>query len=308
MKYLVTISDSPYFHWQLLVQYNNFKEIGIEDDLIWAVSFDYGKGMSNEMKELIINTGVKTIGIADKRELRSYSCSVRHYILSKIFRGKPYLKDETIFLVDPDVLFTKKMSTSRLLDNDTWYMSDTKSYLDSKYIRSKSEELFNEMCGIVGIDPEVVIANDDNAGGAQIIMKNLTQEFWDKTYNDSEKLYQYMTATSSKYDPEHPIQAWTADMWAILWNAWLFGHETKIIKRMDFAWATDPIKRISERSIYHNAGVIKQDDLLNKGKFSNNHPFNEDFSYVNKEMGSYYYVENILKTKENYSHIIEKLK
>ena len=305
MKFIITTSDSKYFHWQLLVQYNNFKKYGYEKDLIWVYSFK--DVPSKEMIDLIKGLNVTAYGIKDKRGHIDYSSSIRPFILSKFFNQRKDLENEAIFYTDPDVLFKKKFSTAKLLNNDVWYLSDTISYLSSTYIKSKGEKLFHEMCDIVGIDPELVEKNDKNAGGAQYLMKNLNADFWEKVYVDSERLYVHMNKTSDKYNPEHPIQAWTADMWAVLWNAWLFGHETKIIKRMDFSWATDHIDKVNKEGIYHNAGVFDQKDLFNKGKFSTNHPFNENFSYVDTSRGSYYYVKEIIDTKENYKDLIKKL-
>jgi hypothetical protein len=305
MKYLITTTDNKYFQWQLLVQYNNFKKYGYEKDLIWVYSYENETSLS--MFKLMSTLGIKGYGILDDRKKRDYASSIRPYILSKIFKQVPELEDEVIFYADPDMLFNSKFSTAKLLENKTWYVSDTKSYLNSHYIKNKGEKLFQEMCDIVGIDPDIVTKNDDSAGGAQYIMKGLTSEFWEKVYLDSEKLYTHMIDTSDVYTPTHPIQAWTADMWAVLWNAWYFKHKTKIIKRMDFSWATDTIDKINKRCIYHNAGVMDENDLFNKGHFANKYPFNEDFSFVDDNRGSYYYTQEILDTKNNYTKLINSL-
>jgi hypothetical protein len=53
-------------------------------------------------------------------------------------------------------------------------------------------------------------------------------------------------------------------MWAILWNLWLRGQETKCIPEMSFAWATDPLSTLDVFTIYHNAGIAG--DLMEYGK------------------------------------------
>jgi hypothetical protein len=306
MKYLVATSDKPYYHWQLLVQYNNFKKLGIEKDLIWVYSFD--DNISDEMKSLILGCKVKAYGVKDTRKYKNYTCSLTGFVLSEVFKQIPELCDETFFYIDPDVLLSKKIITKKMINNKIWYLSDTKSYLDSKYIKSKSVDLFNEMCDIVGIDPKIVEKNDLNAGGAQYLLKNVDSKFWEKVYDDCEKLYKHMSDTEHLYCPEHPIQKWTAEMWAVLWNCWLFGHKSKIIKELNFSWATDNISNVEKLSIYHNAGVVDQKDLFNKGSFANKHPFNENFDYVDKNRGSYFYITEILNTKNNFPEIIKKLK
>jgi hypothetical protein len=55
-------------------------------------------------------------------------------------------------------------------------------------------------------------------------------------------------------------------MWAVLWNAWLRGNETKVTPELDFCWATDTINRWEETSIFHNAGATPdRKDIFFKG-------------------------------------------
>ena len=60
---------------------------------------------------------------------------------------------------------------------------------------------------------------------------------------------------------------------------------------MNFSWATDNVIKYDKTNIFHNAGVFDQKDLFNKSKYNNNHPFDADFSYVDKGRGSIKYVE-----------------
>ena len=215
----------------------------------------------------------------------------------------PEKAKEIYFYTDPDVIFIKKPKLTTFENDNVWYLSDTRSYLNSSYIKSKSEQLFIEMCGIVGIDPKIVEDNDDNAGGAQLIIKNTDSKFWEKVELDSENLYKHMLNTSTKYNPEFPIQAWTAEMWSTIWNAWYFGHETKIVEQLDFCWATDLIKKWKTTTIFHNAGAVIDDGtyfLKTKYQVS---PFNKDLKCSN-EYCSYNYVKEIKETEKNFHHII----
>lgn len=301
MKFLIVLPDNKYFLWQMLVQLNNFRKFGFERDAIYII----GKNSSLASKTLkgIIRGGKVRAQIHilnDERTMPRYSSSLRPHLLAKFFDAHPEYNNETFFYLDPDVIFTKKMKFNNILDNDTWYVSDTRSYIDSKYIKGKSPILFKEMCDIVGIPMQKVIENDENAGGAQYLLKNVNAEYWRKVEKDSEALYAHMVDTSTKYNPEHPIQAWTADMWAVLWNAWYFGHETKIIKRMDFAWATDPIKKWERVSIFHNAGaVIKNGEYFLKTDYQIS-PFNQKIKCGDKYC-SINYVKEIKETEENFS-------
>ena len=304
MKIIVTLPDNNYYLWQTLVQMHNFIKFGINDNVLYLI----GKNSiqkSTILENIMLKTNSKFefMILKDDRVNPKYPVSLRPFLMKKLFEKKPEYKEEAIFYIDPDMIFTKKINFNQFLKNNTWYLSNTKSYIDSNYIKSKSTKLFNEMCDIVGIDPKIVEINDNNAGGAQSIMKNLSYEYWEKVEADSEKLYQHMINTSHIYSPEYPIQFWTAEMWAQLWNAWLFGHETKISKKLDFCWATDEIKRWSEVGIYHNAGAtINNGKYFIKTKYQNS-PFNKELN-CSDEYCSYMYVKEIKETENHYSNIL----
>jgi len=306
MKIIIALPDHQYFLWQILVQINNFKKFNIEQDVIYLIGKST-RQLSPTLQKIINNgrLGCSFHVFNDERINKGYSVSLRAFLMRKFFEKYPEMQKETYLFTDPDVIFTKKMDFSSMLNDNIWYLSDTRSYLNSIYIKSKSKELFNEMCDIVEIDPKLVVKNDNNAGGAQYIMKNTTIEFWKKVEKDCELLYRHMVTTANKYSPEHPIQSWTADMWGTLWNAWYFGHETKIDKSMDFSWATDEIKRWNETSIFHNAGVIGNGkDGMHFSKVAHQiSPFNKDLT-CSTEYCSYNYVNEIKETEKNLSKII----
>jgi hypothetical protein len=47
-------------------------------------------------------------------------------------------------------------------------------------------------------------------------------------------------------------------MFAVLWNLWLRDQETKVVPEMNFAWSTDPIEKLAETTILHNAGIVSE--------------------------------------------------
>jgi hypothetical protein len=303
MKILVAFPDVAYYNWQVLVQINNLVKFGYSDQIIYVVGKNEGKNLSPQIKGVLDNTPVEYHVYDDTRENAQYPSSLRPHIVQKFFEEFPEMSGETFFYVDPDILFAKAINFGVIENNDTWYLSDTRSYIDSQYIKSKDEELFDTMCQIVKIDKNIVESNDVNAGGAQYLMKNLTAEYWKKVYRDSEDLYGFMKRTEGYYNPQHPIQSWTADMWAVLWNAWYFGHETKIASRLSFSWATDSIVSWDQHNLFHNAGVFRQTNMFDKITYQTS-PFNADFSHVSPNFCCYKYVEEIDETKNNYPDLI----
>ena len=99
----------------------------------------------------------------------------------------------------------------------------------------------------------------------------------------------------------HELQIWTADMWCLLWNAWLKGYNTNVIKEMDFSWATDPIEKYDTLSIYHNAGVVGNEPtkVFYKGLYTNKLPYNDNLSDVDETKCSKNYTNLIIEVSKN---------
>jgi hypothetical protein len=309
MKKLRYISVQPatdYYAWQVEVMINNFIKNGINPnyiDIIYSISNE----KTPESWKILRNhyNTVRFFGYPDTRNSSVYISSVRPHILEKHFKEHPYLSDEVIFYHDCDMIFTQPPNWDHLLNDDIWYLSDTKFYISADYIKSKKYGIYERMCEIVDIDPTIPEKyNDTSSGGAQYIMKNIDHTFWKKVYDDSESLYQFFL-DHLKVFPQgclggyHPIQKWTADMWAVLWNAWYFEHDSKVVPEMDFAWPTQPIDRWEKHTIFHNAGVNNdKEDMFFKGAYINKFPYDIKLEQFSGEKCSYKYVKEILETSK----------
>jgi hypothetical protein len=256
------------------------------------------------MKELSEKSKATFHFYPDNREnnLRSYIPSIRPYLLYNFFleNEKMFYKKAWMYH-DSDIIFRKVPKFKNIDTSRQIFMSDTRSYLDSNYIRGKSKELFNEMCEIVGIESKLVIENDKNAGGAQYVFGGeaiVGAFFWKKVMNDCVNLFDHMRDTATEYSPKHPIQAWTADMWAVAWNLWLLGYQTGLSKELNFAWPIHGLQDWENNKILHNAGVVAEDKhLFFKGDYTTRTPFDDNFDHLEKTYCSYKYVEEIEETK-----------
>lgn len=302
MKILIATFDHNYYLWQVLVQINNFMKYGYDKDTVYVIA---SSNPSPVLLSLMNCEKIKSkiIVYNDTRTNAKYPSSQRPHILEKFFIEYPEYEKETIFYTDPDVIFTKRLDFTELEKDNTWYLSDTRSYIDSKYIKSKSEQLFTEMCDIVGVSPEEISLNDDNAGGAQYLMKNINASFWNKCYTDMENLYIHMKNTENVYHPEHPIQSWTADMWSVFWNGIYFKHDVKLHKDLTFCWGTDSINRWYETYIFHNAGVVGASNTHFSKVSYQNSPFNQEIN-VSSDNCTYKYLQEIKETEYNFKDIL----
>lgn len=314
--------DVPYFIWQIKLYVHNFIEKGIEPNQIHVVlglvqgNVKPSKG-SEQLKELGINLHY----FVDERYKKQYIPSIKPYLISKWIQSNPD-HGKLFFLHDADIIFKDLPNFDELLKDDVCYLSDTVGYIGYDYImdccvryetkhpNSEKGQLISEMADVIGIDVDTIKTNQKNSGGGQYLIKNSNCELWDKIYKDSIKLYDQMLNYQKRF-PINPgqIQFWTAEMWALLWNLWMYGFETKITDEMSFSWATDDIKKYEQHPILHMAGVT--DNLKTtkfyKGDYINIDPIlkmREDpnhFDYINKDSSTIKYMENMKSYIQKYN-------
>lgn len=306
MKYLIVQPAIPRFKWELQVQLTNLIDLGVKPKdiiLLFAIN-DKDKGIDNSIPSYFAEKyGVEVHSYQDERQNKHYIPSIKPYLWMKFLQEDASREIGTYFYMDADVIFRELPDLTGLgASESVWLCSDTDSYLSPKYVKSKGEDLFAAMQAIVGVD---VSDYDGKSGGAQWVITNPTAAYWEKVYKDSTLLYEFMFSQERRLKKENgpdyvPIQKWTAEMWAQLWNLQLFGVEPEIVKELDFCMAPDDISRWYETKIYHNAGATEANkDLFFKGKWVKNGPFWANHSNVSKDKCSYKYVEAIKKTSSS---------
>jgi hypothetical protein len=311
VKFICVQPRLVYYAWQLEVMINNFLKHGInasDINILVACSLDPSDRTNHPdviglFDKLVSKfSDVNFFFYKDTRIAPVYISSVRPNILKQHFAQFPELKNDAIFYHDCDIVFSKKPELDRFLNDDVWYLSDTIGYIGANYIISKGIDVYNNMCNIVGIDPNIPRDQEQNSGGAQYLMKNVTSDFWQKVEDDSEKLYTYFSEDEPRkvaMNPSyHPIQKWTSDMWAVLWNAWYFNNEVKVDKYFDFTWANEPISKWNDNFIFHNAGVVGHGECFYKGEFINTLPYLVKDTF-NPDLSSYNYYKEIIDTGKN---------
>lgn len=304
IRYICCQPANIYFAWQVEVVINNFKKMGIRSrqiDIVTAIKDE----IPDMWKKLALAyNDVRFFFYKDTRENDSYIPSIYFNMMKQHIAANPSLDEEALFLHDADIIFTRPLNLQEFLVGDEWYLSNTVGYIGYKYIKSKGIDLYyNKMCEIVGIDPKIPKLLNHASGGAQYIVKNTTFEFWDKVEKDSITMYEYFNRVepyyTKKHEHDYPIQKWTAGMWSLLWNAWLFEHETVVTDKLAFCWATEDIIRVEERPIFHNSGVVlntnSDQTLFFKGNYTDKLPYNEVLN-IDKKRASYFYWQEIQET------------
>lgn len=317
MIYICTQPKIIYYAWHLEVMLTNFKEVGIPDNAIHVLlsvsKLENDKTNAQDTKEAFEKLKAKFSGVSffeytDTRVMPTYIPSVIMNTLKHHYKANPWLQMESVFLHDCDMIFTKQVDFSDLDQDDICYVSDSKGFIWSDYILEKGNDLYEDMCDIVGIDYSVPILNRENSGGSQYIFKNIDYKFWQKVESDSVALYDYFQKSEPMRIQKDPtyygIQQFTAGMWGMLWNCWYFGLEVKITPRLDFCWGTDPIEKWSKCDIFHNSGVTpdisKNHNIFYKGAYTDSLPYNDVMNnYFNETFGSYNYTNLIRQVGYN---------
>jgi len=299
----------PYYAWQIEVMLTNFKRLGIHEHYDIHCLFAYNKNENDWEEKVAVIKKVESrlsdvasfFYYEDTRVYPiSYISSIRPNVLKQHFKNNSELSEKPIFYHDCDIIFSKFPDfLDSLIEGDTWYVSNTISYIGHRYISSKGQDVLDLMCKIVGISPLTVEEREEQSGGAQYLMKGVDWRFFDKMEKDCERMFKEVTELNNQkkaVDPtHHELQIWCADMWCLLWNAWLRGFETRIIPEMEFCWATDTIETFDKRYIFHNAGVTSAsaNEYFYKGNFMDKYPYSHECETYNKTKASFRYFEEI---------------
>jgi hypothetical protein len=200
----------PYYAWQIEVMLKNFVDVGVykypihclfaynTNEVDWRKNVECIKKIEERYKDV---TNVNFYYYQDTRVYPvSYISSIRPNLLKQHLKKYPYLSQEAIFYHDCDVVFTKfpDFLEPLCVDDNIWYVSNTKSYISHNYIVGKGDAVLNKMCEIVGIHPALVKQKEEESGGAQYLMKGLDWGFFDKMEKDCENLFKQITAFNNE--------------------------------------------------------------------------------------------------------------
>lgn len=259
---LTALPDTPYFEWQLEVQFLNLTDLGY-NLANYHVLVGYLSFVSEPMQELVKRyPDVKWGFYPDTRkETRSYVSTIRPHVIAKHFEVNPWLESERFLLIDTDVIFRDLPDLGSLDNDDTWYFSRT-DYISLDRIKGKGAHILGEMCRIVGVEPDLVESQRDN-GGAQIWLNGTNALFWNEMEEKCARLYNYLHLTkpiaakiwsrnsNQPVENYRPLQPYMADMWAMLWSCPLLNKKVRVEPMLDFCSPSDPIDHWDKCFLLH---------------------------------------------------------
>lgn len=313
---LSACSDDQYQLWQVEVCIHNFRKHGLADKMQICVFYQ-----SDNPNPQFVNIAEKNTDVQfffyknNASNIARYISALRPHVFKMHFEKYPELKDCAIFYHDSDIIFTETPNLNHLSIGPDCYVGNTMEYISAAYILQNSDmRALEDMCGVVGISPDMVIGKNNQSGGAQYLMKDIDSAFWHEVEKDCVFLYgqierinirlreewEHTDAAIRKDEPKH-IQIFTADMWAVLWNLWLRGKETHIVDELSFVWSTEPIQNVGNKPILHNSGVDyfwKQKGLFAKSNYISRFPVaaDLDLKLLNQGYAAYRYAQEVAET------------
>lgn len=292
LAFITCCPDDTYFTWQVHMWLESLKELGQSDKAVVLIFIPSFREQNPKWKQVVDlypeavfnfykdddNTASPLLGV--------YIPVLRPYVMWRFLKENPVYISKALFYCDSDILFTNDFNIDQFLDDDINYLSDTNSYINADYFDSKirdvlpekleeykTRDILAEVTSLIGINREICVANNLNSGGAQYLLKNTDDAFWSKVMNDCIIIRTYLLKVNREFfkDENSGFQSWCADMFAVLWNLWLRDQETRVVPELNFAWSTDPIDRLQETTILHNAGIVSENGngypAFYKGKY-----------------------------------------
>jgi len=280
LRFIQACPDDTYYTWQVHLWLESLRELGHSDKAISLIYIPQGREKNSKWEQIIELYPEAEFNFFKDEEgelndmVRVYIPVLRPYVLWKYFKENPDMRSKAIFYCDSDILFMENFNVDEFLEDDVCYLSDTNSYISSKYFDSKvndvlpekleeykHRDILAEIASVIGISREVAEANVEHSGGAQYLLKNVDSSFWSKVMNDSVLIRTYLQKVNREFfaNENKGFQSWCADMWAVLWNLWMREQETKVVPELNFAWASDPIVKLKNTTILHNAGIVSND-------------------------------------------------
>jgi hypothetical protein len=333
LKFICAQPDDAYYTWQVHLWLESLRKIGHSDKAIVLIFTPSFRPVSTKWQKIIdLYPESEFVFYKDEQnevsqKLGIYIPVLRPFCLRNYFKEHPEMEKKAVFYCDSDVVFTDKLDVEKFLDDDVSYLSDTNSYINASYFDSKirdvlpakleeykTKDILSETCAIAGITREICEKNNLHSGGAQYLLKNIDWKFWDKMIQDT--LYiriHLMNINREFFESENKgFQSWCADMWALLWQLWERGQETKVVPEMEFSWSSDPISKLDRTAILHNAGVVADNmgtyKAFYKGKYhTGTDPLKDPHIYEvldseeSKKFCTHHYVKQLVELKERYN-------
>jgi len=334
LAFVTVCPDDNYYTWQVHLWLESLRELGKSDKAVVLIFIPNFREQNPKWDQVLsLYPEAQFVFVKDEDNASSllpiYIPVLRPYTMWRFLRDNPTYCSKAIFYCDSDILFTKDFNIDKYLEDGIHYLSDTNSYINATYFDSKikdvlpekleeykTRDILAEVTSLIGISRDVCEKNNLNSGGAQYLLKNTDSNFWSKVMNDCILIRTYLQKVNREFfkDENAGFQSWCADMWAVLWNLWLRNYKTQVVPELNFAWSTDPIDKLQDTTILHNAGIVSETGNGYPAFYKGKYHLGEDPMADNqidvvlkdetsKKYCTWYYAKKLSELKEKYALI-----
>lgn len=303
MRAVVATSDHDYFLWQCVVQAYWMKQQGMEVTYLL-----YGQGSpSVHAKRLSSVADVEFWMDWRQPRERGYNPAMKPWLVGKWLKRRPSAVSKPTLLMDPDVIPTGVHEMPQPTATK-WYGTDTDSYTGPGYLRSKGEDVWERLCGFVGVDPTTAQAWPGI--GAQYVFTGQSSDFWEAVARTSVQAFKWMGRTAKGYTAtlpdgtkDFPVQAWCSEMYIMQLEMIRRGIKPTLSPEMDMVWAAGDSADWGTKGFFHNAGVLQSNGRdFNKMAYQYS-PWGKDI-HVSPESASYRYLQLVKEVEEAWPKVV----
>ena len=225
--------DSPNFHCKVELCMYQFAKHGISDRC-YAI-FGYTGTKPSEY----------AIELSKRYNIYFYKCSndltasIAPNLLKQFFQEFPEL-GICVFYHESDILLAYLPKFELILNTNYGHLSDITSQINYTYIHTcanrykavhnsiEEDDILTKMCECINISEDLVRKNNSNSGGGQYLLKTITSDYWANVESSVSKLYMMLKDYNAQYVISNPINLSNVTNWAILWEYWKLGKETRV--------------------------------------------------------------------------------
>lgn len=317
---LVSLEDRPYLLWQLQVQIYNMKKTQSDEIMKrYHIVILYTNRPSSDAQKLALSHNVILINLLlldkiyidaiDRYPALVKSLALHQFQLYMKQRFSKWSKGSVIFLIDPDVIFTRSIESEfgslvkNVVHHKIWYMTNCSDYLDYNFLRQwLSKPQLKQLAKLCGIDLNDFRSYINRTGGCQYLLPvDLPPTFALEVFRSAIQIFDKLQSFNNEHSQIGFV--WSAEMLAFFFHAIRATKEYKI--RIQTPQCFDQMLSNTKYKdhhafIIHLSGDIKEGGYFDKTLYWHKPPWDPQHistlrNVTKKESASFLYLTWLLR-------------
>ena len=293
MSYVSVIDDSLYLLWQQEVQIQNFRKLGLLEQLT-VVILHAGEQPSSYARDL--SRLCRSYFFRNRQLEQHYPASNKPYGVARLLEDHPQYAARGFVLMDSDMILTAPLELDKIRGQGGMHFAVNGEPMNSEFVVRHLLEVPAAL-DVVGLLVEQARRYDHIVGMIPLWVQGVSSEFVHKIARDAVALYREFERQAAL---GATIEVWTAEMHAWNWNLYTAGLAVYNAPELDAMWAWEPLSSLRERKIIHAAGVFKPESgHFCKLLYHDTSPLEyRDFAYITRQdCCSWLYLQAVLETQ-----------